>query len=545
MLIHELVTNQEMYALITRPRRFGKTINQLMLRDFFDIKNDNRPLFQNLTINKYPEIMDKYCHNYPVIFMTFNECEALTFAGFKSTYRSIISDIYQSHQCVRESLSKQDKKYFDEVVSKELGIKTTINATNQGQQLDQFDEYKSSLRKLSDFLYQHYGKKVVILIDEYDVPINKGFMEGYFKEIVDFVKGLFISGLKNNENVQLSVLTGCLRVSKESVFTGFNNLNVYSVLSARYAKHYGFTQAEVNEMTNHFDIEDKLDNIKAWYDGYNFGGVEIYNPWSISKYIDVGNGVFEPYWVNTSSNDQLRELIVKGGENFKNSIALLIAGGNIEKPLMMDVDYGSIYNDSNVIYAFLVSAGYLKATQLEKRENRKILYKLEFPNEEIIDVFSDLMKQLSASFVDESGYNALVQAIIESDVETFEGILTTAVQGISFFDTSESQAETPYHLFIFGTLFDRDNAYVTLSNRESGNGRYDITLKSKHESKAVIIELKRSYNEKTDLEKLARKAIEQVNKRGYKAGLIYEGYRDILVYGVAFYKKQCRVVLEA
>ena len=544
MLIHDLIIKQEMYALVTRPRRFGKTLNQVMLRDFFDVRHDNRHLFKDLSINNHPDIMDKHCNQHPTIFMTFNECESLTLDGFKTRYKEMISDVYKGYKHIREKLDASDKKYFDDVVNEKLDLKRDYDTEDKTLQLDGFDAYKASLRKLSDFLYQYYDKKIVILIDEYDVPINKGFMENYFKEIVDFFKSLFVSSLKNNENIQLAVLTGCLRISKESVFTGLNNLNVYSVLNPEYAKYYGFTQEEVNEMAKYFNLEDKLDNIKLWYDGYNFGGVEIYNPWSICKYVSAISKNFISYWVNTSNNDQLKELIVKGGEDFRNSIKPLLAGGYIEKTLNMDVDYKTLYKRDNNIYAFLVSAGYLKATQLEKRERRKLLYKLELPNEEIVDVFSDLMDELADEFIDDSSYNALTRSIIESDVETFEGILNMSLQGVSFFDTESSEAENPYHLFIFGKLFERDNNYVTLSNRESGNGRYDIILKNNNGNSAIIIELKRAYSNKTDLEELAHKAIKQINEKGYKEGLKYEGYDDIKIYGVALYKKQCRVVLE-
>jgi len=545
MLIHDLIAKRELYALITRPRRFGKTLNQDMLAEFFDIRYKNEHLFKDLAISQHPEIIEKYCSKYPVIFMTFNKCESLTFAGFKIKYKSMISDIYKGYKHIRQKLDAKDKQYFDAVVNEKLNVKkATPNESEEATKSDGFEAYATTLAKLSDFLYQYYEKKIVILIDEYDVPINKGFTESYFKEIVDFIKGLFIDGLKNNKNVQLSVLTGCLRVSKESVFTGFNNLSVYSVLNSEYASYYGFTQAEVNEMANHFEIKDKLADIKAWYDGYNFGGVEIYNPWSISKYIKADSDEFIAYWVNTSSNTQLKELIAKGDEDFKESLKPLLTDGMIEKPLNMDVDYNSLYSNPDNIYAFLLSAGYLKAVDSRLDDDEDFIYKLAIPNKEIVREFKKLLTNLSKEFINKRSYNNLVRAITESDVETFEGILTTALQGVSFFDTEKSQEENPYHLFIFGTLFERDNDYVTLSNRESGNGRYDITLKSKHEKKAVIIELKRAYSEKTNLKELAAKAIKQVNDCRYKAGLQYEGYDDILVYGVSFYKKQCCIVLE-
>ena len=531
LFIKDLLEQEKFLSLFTRPRRFGKTMNQKMLRAFFDRKEDNHHLFKNLLIGQYPHLIQTHCNQHPVIFLSFNEVEKSTYEGFKIAIKNTMSKLYREHENIQKSLSYQDAVDFQKVLNKTLD----------------WEEYDRTLSMLQDLLYRHYQKKVVILIDEYDVPLQKAFYNttsenNYFNHVLDFFRTFYVTALKNNEEqVLLATLTGCLRISKESLFTGLNNLNVYSVLTPRFGEYFGFTPVEVIESLHKFEASQQIADVESWYDGYQFGGVEIYNPYSVSKFLQLKEQNPAAYWVNTASNDLLKDLFsYLENDDLRKEIEYLKNGGVIEKVLEENISFQDLYTDEDMIFSFLVASGYLKAIPTGKSE----VFKLKIPNREVEKAYEKLSKSLLKGFLSNSKSTALIQAILSGSVRTFEKILNNALLKTSSLDIAKTYEENSYHMYLLGLLFQYNENYTTLSNRESGYGRYDICVMEKSGETAIILELKRALDETDDLQKLCEQALNQTTIKSYESDLLEQGYKDIKIYGIGFKGKSCKVMLQ-
>jgi len=406
------------------------------------------------------------------------------------------------------------------------------------------EEYATSLQFLSQCLEQYHKQKTIILIDEYDVPLENSYFRGFYNEMADFVRSLFESALKTNTSLGFAVVTGCLRISRESIFTGLNNFEVISVLDENYSEHFGFIQSEVDNMFSFYGLQDKTEEARLWYDGYIFGKTEVYNPWSIIKYVkDIvyGNTDFpKPYWSNTSSNSIVRDLIENADDITRSELEELVAGRTIEKPVHEDITYGDIYESQDNLWNFLFFTGYLKAVD-RYFESDSIYLVLKIPNREIRYIYNNHIKNWMQHKIEQEDLSGLVTAFEEGDCDNASDIITgQLIDTISFYDYKEDY----YHGFLAG-LLKNNKKYLVKSNRESGFGRYDLVLKTPRirRGRAIILELKTASNI-NDLEKGCENALEQIERLHYDHDIINEGYTDITKYGICFYKKECLVMLE-
>ena len=531
LFIKDLLEQEKFMSLFTRPRRFGKTMNQRMLRAFFDRKEDNRHLFEGLAIGKFPQLLDAHCNQYPVIFLSFNALEKTSFEGFQEAVRHAVSEFYCEHQEILPHLSEIDSAYFNDVVNQTL----------------KWESYDRALDKLQGFLYKHYQKKVVILIDEYDVPIQKAFYQNtaenkYFEQVLNFFRVFYVTALKNNEEqVQLAVLTGCLRISKESLFTGMNNLNVYSVLTPMFGQYFGFTQSEVEDSLAKFGVLERFPEVQAWYDGYVFDKFEIYNPWSVSKFLQFKHEEPSAYWVNTASDSILKDLFSRvENDELRKEIERLKDGQPIEKRLMENIHFQQLHTDENMIFSFLVASGYLKAKKIKNKNT----FLLQIPNQEVHTAYESLTYELLNGFLSTGNAKALMEAIMSEQPRQFEVILNNALLKTSSFDIARTYEENSYHMYLLGLLFQYNDKYTVLSNRKSGYGRYDICVMERSSKKAVILELKRALDDTDQLLQLCEEALAQATIKAYEADLLAHGYDDIKIYGIGFKGKVCKVMLQ-
>ncbi len=534
LLIRDLLDQKSIVTLFTRPRRFGKTLDQTMLRTFFEKEilpdgtvADNSKYFQGKKVMEAGEEYTKHLGQYPVIFMSLKSAKQPT---YEMAYGSLIDEIrkeYDRHSYILESpgITEKVKKRYNSVLNMETDKIT----------------YAKSIAFLSECLEKYHHQKVIILLDEYDVPLENAYFNGFYDEMVSFIRSLFESALKTNESLKMAVVTGCLRVSKESIFTGLNNLKVVSILDGGYAEYFGFTQKEVESFLEAYGLADRAGEVKEWYDGYLFGHVEVYNPWSVINYVSdtvYGNTEFpKPYWSNTSSNSIVRELVENADDKTKSELEMLIAGGTIEKPVHEDITYEDIYKSQDNLWNFLFFAGYLKTVE-KTFSGRQIYLSMTIPNEEIVYVYENQVRDWFNNKIKAVDFSGLYAAIINCDIQAFEACLREQLRkSISFMDS----AENFYHGFLLGLLGGLQG-YETSSNRESGEGRYDIVLKPYDERQpAIILELKRVWRF-TEMESMAMEALQQIEDKHYDAGLVDEGYLVIKKYGICFCKKSCRVV---
>ena len=536
-LIEHLLANWSEVNLFTRPRRFGKTLNMSMLKNFFEIGTD-KALFEGLYISKNQELCEEYMGKYPVVFLSLKGVEGLTFEEARAYLCELIINETRRFKFLlnSERLDNDEKNMYHELLSLQEENDSVLAA-----------KLKLSLKKISELLYKHYGQKVIFLIDEYDVPLEKAFQHGYYKKMVSLIRGVFGEVLKTNDFLMFAVLTGCLRVSKESIFTGLNNFKVYSADDIRYDEEFGFTNEDVKKILSDYNQQDHFLEVKEWYDGYHFGNADIYCPWDVINYMDdlMSNPKAKPkaYWINSSGNDLVKCFIDKADTTTKDEVEQLISGDAVEKRIRLDLTYDEIDNSVENLWSVLFTTGYL--TRFGESENG--VYKLVIPNKEVREVFvlqiRDWFDRIVAD--DQASTEKINRGFLEGRVEDIQQELTMFLgETISVLDTKarNEEKEIFYHGILIGIL-KNCSSWAVKSNKESGDGFADILVKPKNPDAGIIMELKyaRSFG---DLDKACERALEQIKDRRYDQEFREEGRNDILAYGIAFYKKRCKVVVE-
>lgn len=527
MMIKDLIDGGAMVTLFTRPRRFGKTLNMSMLQRFFEkTDNDNSYLFEGLNIMGVGEQYLAHMGQYPVISISLKSMKQPDFETAYELFKYIVLEEFQRHTEILKSdiIDDAEKKYFNNIYSN--------NAS--------YSDFTKALKFLSECLFKIYGKKTIILIDEYDVPLANADFRGFYDKMIDLLRSVFESTLKTNNFLEFAVLTGCLRISQESIFTGFNNLEVCSVINNKFSEYFGFTQEEVAEFVEYYNVIEKLPVIKEWYNGYLFGKTEIYNPWSIVNYIDsisvYINTLQRPYWGDTSSNDIIDKLIRESVKKTREMVEKLMNGGSITVPIYEDTVYADIDVNSDYIWSFLLFTGYLKHIKTELRDNL-IYLTMVIPNVEIKSIYQRTIMQWFKEKTVADSRSELFNALISEDIETIEDTICDWLdETISFHDEQENY----YHGFLTG-LLSGFKGYTLKSNREIGDGRPDLMLLERRRHKlAVIIEIKAT-KEFTRLDYWCNEALKQIEEYRYETELINDGYQNIIKYGVAFCKKSCKV----
>ena len=542
-LIEQLLLNWSEVTLFTRPRRFGKTLNMSMLKSFFDIGTDEA-LFDGLYISGNKELCDEYMGKYPVIFLSLKGVEGLTYEeAFEAFVRIMGKEVNRvSFLADSDKLTQIEREQYK-------GLTIMKNGRLA------FDKEKliSSLQLLSQLLYKHYGKKTIILIDEYDVPLDKAFQNGYYNEMVSLIRGLFGQALKTNEFLQFAVLTGCLRISKESIFTGLNNFKVMSITDSRFDEQFGFTDEEVKKLLSDYDMDSHFDEVKEWYDGYHFGRADVYCPWDVINHADHlrddGDAKPQTYWINSSGNSLVRRLINRADSSTKDEIERLIAGEAIEKVIRQDLTYDEIENSIDNIWSVLFTTGYLtKVGEVKLADSESYAYKLIIPNKEVREVFVLQIQEWFKAVVanDNDTMKLLSKAILDKD-ETILARQLNIVMGrmISILDTKapDDMKENFYHGLLLGLLRGSNPEWLIRSNRESGDGFSDILIKPENPDLGIVIEVKYA-KEFKKLDAACDAAMAQIKEKRYDETLRDEGRCDILAYGIAFCRKRCRVAGE-
>ncbi len=535
-LIEQLLLNWSEVTLFTRPRRFGKTLNMSMLRRFFEIGTD-KSLFDGLYISDNKALCDEYMGKYPVIFLSLKGVEGLGFASAKRMLCTIIDREIGRHYYLKTSdvLTDEDRTLFTKML--------------HGQD----DNIEDSIRMLSQLLYKHYGQKVVILIDEYDVPLDKAFQNGYYKEMVSLIRGLFGQALKTNEFLQFAVLTGCLRVSKESIFTGLNNFEINSIVDIDHDEQFGFTDDEVVKLLSDYDRSERYPDVKEWYDGYHFGNADIYCPWDVINFAKklVSDPTARPsaFWINSSGNDMVKRFVDKADQTTRDEIEKLVAGGFVEKQLRLDLTYDEIDNTIDNLWSVLFTTGYLtKIGEVKVLDSESYAYRLVIPNKEVREVFVlQIQEWFKAVVANENDTMKLLsKAIIDKDEQQIARQLNIVMSRmISILDTKapEAMKENFYHGLLLGLLRGSNPDWLIKSNRESGDGFSDILIMPEDPDAGIVIEVKYA-KEMKELDAACEAAMAQIKDKRYDEALRDEGRCDILAYGIAFCRKRCKVVGE-
>lgn len=533
LFIKDLIDKGGTVSLFTRPRRFGKTLALSMLKTFFEAeidqkgnKIDNSHYFNGMKIMNAGEAYTSHMGRYPVISLSLKSTKQ---PDYQMAYQCLIDEIisaYEKHLYVLsgDALLPANKEKYQAIME--------LRASEA--------DYATSLKFLSNCLKKYHGRNVIILLDEYDVPLENAYFRGFYDQMTDFIRSLFESALKTNDSLEFAVITGCLRISKESIFTGLNNLQIISLLNNDYSEYFGFTQEEISDLLHYYSLEERQEELKKWYDGYRFGNTEVYNPWSVINYVNDkvwSSALFpKPYWSNTSSNSIIRELIETADVSAKKEIEELIAGGTIKKQIHEEITYTDIHVSQDNLWNFLFFTGYLKMTN-QSMEGNQIYLDLSIPNEEIRYIYQNTIREWFNQKIKSTDLTPMFQSMLRGDSEAFENFLKKHLrESISYYDTKEAY----YHGFLTGILSGLQD-YEILSNREAGNGRPDILLKPYDElNPVVIIEIK--FTDKfSSMEKKCEDALQQIENKAYAAGSLDEGYKTIRKYGICFCKKSCMV----
>ena len=532
-VIGQLLEKWGKVNLFTRPRRFGKSLNMSMLKAFFEIGGDSA-LFEGLKISEKKELCEKYMGQFPVISISLKSVEGLSFEAAKKA----LKDILGVEAGRFYFLTKSSKLTAEEIES----YKALLRVGETGDFLMSDTAMEKALLRLSSLLCKHYGKQVILLIDEYDVPLDKAFQYGYYDEMVSLIRNMFGNALKTNPNLYFAVLTGCLRISKESIFTGLNNLKVLTLTDVRFDEYFGFTDSEVKDMLEYYGLSEHYGEVKEWYDGYRFGNVEVYCPWDVINYCDLlkadPNALPQDYWSNTSGNAMVRKFIDKADTRTRDEIERLIAGDEIVKEIHQELTYNELDSSIENLWSVLFTTGYL--TQRGQEEKK---YRLAIPNNEIRELFISQIREWfrDVSRKDGETLNQFCEAFPEQNPEKIEEIFSDYLWNtISIRDTASSKKENFYHGILLGLLGYKSN-WLVKSNAESGLGYSDILVEVPKNRTGIVIELK--YAEDGNMDAACEKALQQIEDRDYAAKLKDDGMRNIIKYGIACYKKNCKVVL--
>ncbi len=536
-LIRELLENWGKVNLFTRPRRFGKTLNMSMLKCFFEIGSDSA-LFDGLEISKETQLCEEYLGKFPVISITLKGATGRTFDEAKSMLRNIIGNEAMRFQILMQSehLTEIERKQYAKILS--------LNDDGEFAMSDVL--LKSSLFTLTQLLKKHYGQDVIMLIDEYDVPLDKAYQSGYYDDMVELIRSLFGNAFKTNDSLYFAVLTGCLRISKESIFTGLNNFKVYTVKDVRYKEYFGFTNTEVRQMLGYYGFTEHYDATKEWYNGYLFGNTSIYCPWDVINYCgDLRDAsVTEPqnYWINTSSNDIVRRFVSRANTTTRDEIEVLIDGGSVKKRIRQELTYRDLDSNIDNLWSILFTTGYLTQRGFDSND----LTELVIPNKEIRWIFVQQIREWfqEESVKDRKKLESFCKAFQENDTKAIEkGFNEYLWNTISIRDTSvrKEMKENFYHGILLGLLAYMDG-WLVKSNAESGEGYSDISIEIRQREIGIVIELK--YAENGTFDASCQEALRQIHERKYETALIENGLHTIYRYGIACYKKRCKVVSE-
>ena len=524
MLIEDILVNRAAVTLFTRPRRFGKTLNMSMIKYFFDVRNkdENRKLFEGLKIfgSEYMREQGKY----PVIFVSLKDLRADTWEDTFENLKSFISDLYAEFEDMREIMNKRDKIKFDKIFYEE-----------------EKGDYETSLKLLSNYIYKYYGKKVIILIDEYDAPIINAFDKGYYNEAINFFQVFYSSALKTNDSLKYGILTGITRIIKEGIFSGLNNLKVDTILNKKFSEYFGLLESEVIKMLDYFEMKYKIEEVKEWYNGYIFGDKRVYNPWSIINYVD--NGEIKAYWANVSGNTLLENMLDQAGEDVYTDLKRFTDGESIEKYISDVTTIKSLLGNEDEIWQLFLYSGYLtkakEQIEIDGTSEYTNIYNLKIPNKEIRKYFGNMF--LNRFFGTELKMSILIKALESGDIKKFEKTLgEIMVNMLSHFDL-DSEIEKIYQVFMIGLVGFLMGKYEIISNNESGYGRYDLAMiPIKSNEKAYLMEFKISKTEKGMTSK-AEEALKQIDEKKYDTRLKARGIKNILKIGIAFYGKKVKV----
>lgn len=536
MFIKELLQNWGEVNLFTRPRRFGKSLNISMLKSFFEIGNDPT-LFEGLKIAEERELCEKYMGKFPVISISLKSVDGLNFQTAVAALKTVIGNESKCFRFLLESpfLDEKDRTAYERLINVDSQSEASYAMSNA--------TLIDSLNILSRLLKQHYGQNVILLIDEYDVPLDKAFQSGYYDEMVNLIRNLLGNALKTNDSLYFAVLTGCLRISKESIFTGLNNLKIHTISDVRYDEYFGFTDADVDEILRFYGLTSYKNVIREWYDGYRFGKVDVYCPWDVINYCDVllADPEAEPenYWANTSGNDLVRRLLVRSDQTTRDEIEQLIGGGTITKTLRQELTCRDVEDSIDNVWSVLYSTGYL--TCKERLNGKQV--KLALPNREVRELFIDLVKEWfqETTLADSARIHRFCAAFPAEDVSTIQDMLHDYLwDSISVRDTAVrmNRKENFYHGMVLG-LLQSQGSWRVQSNAETGTGYSDISI-STRERTGIVIEIK--YANDGNLDGACAEALKQIEDRNYAEGLRRRGMKKIIKYGMAFYKKECMVV---
>ena len=534
-LIRDLLENRSYVTLFTRPRRFGKTLNMSMLKYFFETGSDHT-LFDGLAISTETELCSRYQGKFPVISISLKNAEGSTIEKAKKKFRSVIGSEAVRFSFLSDSgrLNETERQQFAKL----------IKLDDEGEFAMSDELLENSLLMLSRFLQRHYGQKAIILIDEYDVPLDKAYQSGYYDSMVDFIRVLFGNAFKTNDSLYFAVLTGCLRISKESIFTGLNNFSVYTIKDVQYNEYFGFTDAEIRQMLEYYGFIEKYDAIREWYDGYHFNSLDIFCPWDVVSYCHAlkMKPSTEPqnYWVNTSGNNIIRRFLSRADATTRDEIELLINGGCVKKMIHQELTYRDLDSDIDNLWSLLFTTGYLT----QDGEDEEGISALAIPNREIHWIY---VQQIRKWYKDEARKDVqklknFCRAFEENDTAAIEkGFTSYLRKTISIRDTSvkKDMKENFYHGILLG-LFAGMEGWKVQSNAESGDGYSDISVEAEDREIGIVIELK--YAENAAFDSACKEALEQIHDRNYEEALVDDGMKTIYRYGIACYKKRCKVV---